>query len=169
MQASVKILKSAADRLLAALALMLALSPVALADPQPNNSQTTLTFSANPAPLEDGKYVTIATTTTATASSGPTAATISAGKIIIQYYATSEGEPVPAGTAGANWVDFNPPGKNPDGNGVTTLNVDLKADPLNAIPGMVIGFRAHYITGGGSARANSHFSPAADLTVAPPA
>ena len=123
---------------------------------------TVISFSSNPVTLVAGNDVTITTTTT-TDPSYP--ALISAGKVTIEY-ASSGGVPVPAGTAGANWIALNSPGQNPNATGVTTLAVDL--DALGAIPGMTIGFRAHYVTGGGSDKVGTHFSDLVDLGIASP-
>lgn len=148
--------------LLAVLAMLALTWSPAFAVPPPPNASTELTFSDNPVTLIAGNDVTITTTTT---SATVSAAVISAGKVTIEY-ATLAGVPVPAGTAGAGWTALNAPGQNPNASGITTLAFDL--DALGATPGMTIGFRAHYVTGGGSTKADSHFSGAVDLVIAQP-
>lgn len=56
---------------------------------------------------------------------------------------------------------MNAPGQYP-ATGVTTLDVDL--DALGFACGTVGGFRAHYVTGGGRDKVDTHFSDAVDLT-----
>jgi hypothetical protein len=150
------------------LSLLLTSGP-ALADTLPGT--TTVTFSSNPATLVVGDDVTITTTTTAPSHSPspPTTATlIDAGKVTIELATDGSGNPVPAASV-VTWVALNAPGQNPVG-GITNLSLDL--DNLSALglglnnftPGTTGGFRAHYVTGGGQHKVDTHFSPAVDLT-----
>jgi hypothetical protein len=85
------------------------------------------------------------------------------GKVVIQYATDGSGNVTTAGSV-VNWVSLNAPGQNPSGvNHETSLAVDLDALP-GFIPGATVGFRAHYVTGGGSPHVDTHFSPAVDLS-----
>lgn len=142
-----------------ALLMLLAGGPAFAA--QSLNGSTTISFSSNPAVLsgDAATDVTITSTTISTES----ASVISAGKVTFQLATDGSGNPVPAGSV-ISWVDLNPPGQNPNGLGQTSLAVDL--DGLGFVPGTVGGFRAHYVTGGGSTKVDTHFSPAVDLAAA---
>ncbi len=126
---------------------------------------TEVSFSSNPAPLSGdvAPDVTVTSTTTAAAhnSSPATASLISAGKVKIQMARDLGGNPVSAASVGV-WMPLNDPGDNPDSVGQTSLPVDL--DALGFVHGTVAGFRAHYVTGGGAHKIDTHFSPAVDLT-----
>jgi hypothetical protein len=141
----------------AAFCLALALAAAAPAG-MPVEGATAITFSSNPAVLsgDPTSDVTITTTTTSTAGQPY----IDDGKVTIELATDGFGIPVPAGTLGAVWVPLNDPGQNPV-SGVTTLSVDL--DGLGFVDGTVGGFRAHYVTGGGSTKVATHFSAAVDL------
>ena len=129
--------------------------PVLTLPPPAPNGSTIISFSSNPAPLVPGNDVTITTTTSSLTQ--PTH--IDEGRVTIQLATDALGVPVPAGSV-VTWVSLNPPGQNPVG-GVTTLDVDL--DALGFLPGTIGGFRAHYVTGGGSNHVDTHFSAAVDL------
>lgn len=83
---------------------------------------------------------------------------------MIELATDGVGNPVPAASSVVTWVALNSPGVNPDGSGVTTLDVDL--DAVKFVCGTVGGFRAHYVTGGGSNKVGTHFSTPVDLTAA---
>jgi hypothetical protein len=119
---------------------------------------TTITFSANPAVLVPGDDVTITTTTT----SAEHPEQVDAGKVTIQLATDGVGNPVPAASV-VTWVSLNAPGQSPSG-GITNLALDL--DTLGFVPGTVGGFRAHYVTGGGAHRVETHFAAAVDLGTA---
>ena len=126
-------------------------------------------FSDNPATLS-GDSTTDVTITTTTISDGG-AALISAGKVMIELATDGTvldaelkpigGNPVPSADV-VYWMALNAPGANPDGSGVTTLDVDL--DVLGFDCGTVGGFRAHYIPGGRSDKVAEHKSDEVDLT-----
>jgi len=140
-----------------ALILLAALATLALAV---NYTGTTIvTFSANPATLSGDSAPDVTITSTTTASGAPEAL-IDAGKVVIQLATDGAGNPVPAASV-VTWVALNAPGQNP-ASGVTTLDVDL--DALGFICGTVAGFRAHYVTGGGQDKVDTHFSTPVDLT-----
>lgn len=140
----------------------LTVAPTGLLGASTCTGTTNLSFSANPVSLVSGPDVTISTTTSATGdSSCANSTTIDQGRVTIQY-ATSDGfTPVPASRANT-WVSLNAPGQNPV-NGSTSLAVDL--DTIGAVAGSVIGFRAHYVTGGRPDKVETHFSGAMDLQV----
>lgn len=117
---------------------------------------------ANPVPLAAGNDVTLTSTTTAPAHVSPTTAQlISAGKVVFQVATDGGGNPVPFGSV-TLWVSLNAPGQNPDGGGQTMLGVDL--DTLGFTSGTTGGFRAHYVTGGGAHKVDTHFSDMIDVT-----
>ncbi len=154
----------ATKRLLSAMLVFSAI--IVLAPPAPvlatnYAGTTTLVFSANPATLSGDSTPDVTITTTTTAP-GASAALISAGKIMIELATDELGNPVPAASVVA-WVALNDPGVSPDESGVTTLAVDL--DALGFVCGTVGGFRAHYVTGGGKDKVDTHFSDEVDLTV----
>jgi hypothetical protein len=91
---------------------------------------------------------------------------IDEGKIQLQILVDAGGNPVPCDTAGATFVRFDTftnGGQNPSA-GITTHVVDL--DDLasrdkgvnNASCGQTICVRAHYVTGGGSTKVDTHES-----------
>lgn len=141
---------------LVAAAVLLGWAGASLADT--GTGTTTLSFSSNPVTLDftSAPDVTVNTTTTTTAHPEE----IDNGTVTIQYASDGTG-PVPAGS-GVSWLSLNAPGQHPV-SGATSLAVDL--DGIGAFEGAVIGFRAHYVTGGGSHKVSTHFSPAVDLTV----
>lgn len=118
---------------------------------------------ANPVPLGAGTDVQLTSTTTAPPHSPTpptTAALISAGKVTFQYATDGGGNPVPEASV-VTWVSLNSPGQNPIA-GQTTLDVDL--DALGFVSGTTGGFRAHYVTGGGAHKVDTHFSQPIDIT-----
>ena len=148
------------------LAMLVLSTTIVLAAPAPvlavtYTGTTTLTFSANPANLSGDSAADVTITTTTTAAGAPQAL-IDAGKVMIQLATDGLGNPVPAGSVVA-WVALNAPGQNPV-SGITTLDVDL--DALGFVCGTVGGFRAHYVTGGGRDKVDTHFSAPVDLTAA---
>jgi hypothetical protein len=134
---------------------LLLITGVAIAKNLPGT--TVVTFSANPITLVAGPDVTVTTTTTSTASQQD----IDKGKVKIQIATDGLGNPVPA-EAVVTWVTVNPKGQKPVA-GVTNLAVDL--DNYSVTAGMTVGFRAHYVTGGGKNHVETHFSAGANLVV----
>jgi hypothetical protein len=136
---------------------------------------TTVAFSANPTTLVAGDDVVITTTTTAAVSS----AIISAGKVQYQIATDGAGTPVPAALA-VSWIRIDAAilgggsGLSPDASGNTSLGVDLEnlsslgLGLSNVSCDATVGFRAHYVTGGGSPanRVDTHTSATVDLGVA---
>ena len=108
--------------------------------------------------------VTIGTLTTAAVGQPY----ISQGKVQLQILVDSSLNPVPCGTVGATYVRFDGAaggGMNPDVAGATALTVDL--DNLNASTGGAVNnvfcgasicIRAHYVTGGGPTKVDTHTS-----------
>jgi hypothetical protein len=108
--------------------------------------------------------VTIGTLTTAAVGQPY----ISEGKIQLQILVDGSGNPVPCGTVGATYVRFDNAaggGLNPDAAGATALTVDL--DNLNTWTGGAVQnvscgasicIRAHFVTGGGSTKVDTHTS-----------
>ncbi len=119
---------------------------------------TTVAFSANPATLSGDSTPDVTITTTTTSAEHPEK--VDEGKVTIQLATDGAGNPVPAASV-VTWVVLNAPGQTPV-SGVTTLNVDL--DALGFVCGTVGGFRAHYVTGGGQHKVETHFSVPVDLT-----
>ena len=153
--------------MLATMIVLASTDPVLAAPPIPGN--TTLGFSDNPATLSGDSTPDVTITTTTTSAGG--AALISAGKVMIELATDGTvldaelnpigGNPVPSSEV-VYWMALNAPGENPDGSGVTMLDVDL--DALGFDCGTVGGFRAHYIPGGGSDKVAEHKSDEVDLT-----
>ena len=99
---------------------------------------------------------------------------ISAGKIQLQILVDATGQPVPCGTAGATYVRFDGQGGGvaPDALGQTSYSLDL--DNLATSTGGVVKnvacgdnicIRAHYVTGGGSTKVDTHTSDATPYQV----
>ncbi|HET9371100.1 MAG TPA: hypothetical protein VFO19_12660 [Vicinamibacterales bacterium] len=97
---------------------------------------------------------------------------IDAGKIQLQILVDATGKPVPCGTAGATYVRFdNQGGGITPSAGQTSHAVDL--DDLssrgvgvqNAQCGDTICIRAHYITGGGPTKVDTHLSEPTPYTI----
>jgi hypothetical protein len=152
-------MKTCKTLMVVAICLALATTGTAVAAPQLNGS-TVLTFSVNPATLSGDATVDVIVTTTTTSSAGQPY--IDQGKVMIEVATDGLGNPVPTASV-VLWVALNDPGTQPSG-GVVNLGVDL--DALGCIPGTFVGFRAHYITGGGSPKVDTHFSAAVDLEIA---
>ena len=146
---------------LAAAVLALASLP-ALAQPPgppPPNAATAITITPTPV-LLSGDAVEDAVADTQTTSATLSTAVIDDGKVTIQM-ATLAGVPVTTATAGFGWTDLAPGNMNPSG-GATSSAWDF--DGLGFLPGTTASFRAHYVTGGGAVKADTHFSPAIDVT-----
>lgn len=92
---------------------------------------------------------------------------IDQGKIQLQILVDATGNPVPCDTPGATFVrfdSFSNGGKAP-ANGLTTTQVDLGdletltgGNVKNVVCGDSICIRAHYVTGGGSTKVDTHSS-----------
>jgi hypothetical protein len=146
--------------MVAAICLTFITAGTTLAVPLPPNGSTVLTFSDNPATLSGDATDDVTITTTTTSSLGQPY--IDEGKVMIEVATDGLGNPVPTASV-VLWVALNDPGTQPSG-GVVNLGVDL--DALGCIPGTFVGFRAHYITGGGSPKVDTHFSAPVDLEIA---
>ena len=106
-------------------------------------------------------------TTTTTSDLGTTL--VDRGKIQLQILVDLSNNPVPCGTPGAVWVRFDQAlvqggGKNPV-NGQTSWQLDL--GNLSALPGLTLNdaecgdsvcIRAHYVSGGGNPKVETHTS-----------
>jgi hypothetical protein len=152
-----KTMKTRKALTIAALCLALTTAGTVLAAP---NGSTVLTFSVNPATLSGDSAADVTITTTTTSSVGQSY--IDEGKVMIEVATDGLGHPVPAAEV-VLWVALNDPGSSPTG-GVFAFDVDL--DALGCVPGTFVGFRAHYITGGGRTHVDTHFSAAVDLEIA---
>jgi len=128
---------------------------------------TTVSFSGF-----DVNTLTVNVNTLTTSSLG--ASFISAGKIQLQILVDATGKPVPCGTAGATYVRFDGlgGGVSPDALGQTSYSLDL--DNLETLTGGAIKnvhcgdsicIRAHYVTGGGSTKVDTHMSAEAPYQV----
>ena len=121
---------------------------------------TTVSFSGF-----DVNTLTVNVNTLTTSSLG--ASFISAGKIQLQILVDATGQPVPCGTAGATYVRFDGMGGgvSPDSAGQTSYSLDLN-NLATSTGGVVknvhcgdnICIRAHYVTGGGSTKVDTHTS-----------
>jgi hypothetical protein len=138
----------------------------ALAVSPPPNGSTTISFSPLPPITTDGGPGADVTLTSLTVSSVPDQ--IDNGKVTFEFSVDGVGCVTPSGSV-VSWIGLNAPGQNPAGaDHDTTLPVDIDALPC-FLPGATIGFRAHYVTGGGPSHVDTHFSPGVDLaTVAAP-
>jgi hypothetical protein len=144
--------------------------------PPPANAQTSIAFNPNPANLVPGTDVTITTTTTSTGIDPLiTTAIIDEGKVAIQVATDGLGNLVPS-APGVTWVDLDLLGEKSPSGGVASFPIDLNnisslsstvlINPTcPAFDQKLIGFRAHYITGGGMVHADTHFSPGASVTI----
>jgi hypothetical protein len=142
---------------------------------------TSLSYAPSTVTLDGTSLPDIALT--ATTSSGQGFTVISEGKV--QFEMATDGEtpptPVASGYPGAVWINLlaspadwtglstNDSGVHPSSNG--TLNQgevteSFNLDAVGATPGMTIGLRAHYITGGGKTKVSTHFSPSIDVVIA---
>lgn len=130
----------------------------ALAVPPPKNASTTITITPTPVVLS-GDATDDAIADTLTTSASVSTAVIDEGKINVQM-ATLLGVPVTDSTPGFTWtaVAANLP---PSG-GATSSALDF--DGLGFVDGTTASFRAQYVTGGGAVHADTHFSPAIDVT-----
>ncbi|HXK59353.1 MAG TPA: hypothetical protein PLP42_05600 [Acidobacteriota bacterium] len=133
---------------------------------------TTLSFSSNPATLVTGPDVTITTRTL----SDEHPEKVDDGKIQISIATDGAGNPVGCSEV-VSWVRIDAAilgggGGLPLTGGETTLSVDLDnlsslgLDLNNVACGDVVCFRAHYVTGGGRDKVETHFSETATLMTA---
>jgi len=114
----------------------------------------------------DAAALTVNVETTTAASVGQPY--ISQGKIQLEILVDSTGKAVPCLTPGATYVRFDTDGgggANPNAAGVTSTLVDLdnlatttSGAVQNIRCGDKICIRAHYVTGGGSTKVDTHFS-----------
>lgn len=144
-------------RLAAALAMLVAGPAFALPSPPPN-AATTITITPTPVVLS-GDAAADAVADTETTSVTLSNAVLDDGKVTIQMAAIA-GVPATIGTPGAAWVSLSPGNMSPV-DGLTSSAWDF--DGLGFLPGMTASFRAHYVTGGGAVKADTHFSPAIDV------
>ena len=144
--------------LAAVLGLVLAAPAFALPGPPPKNASTTIAITPTPVTLS-GDVTADAIADTTTTSATLSTATIDEGKVTIQMAAIA-GVPATITTPGAAWVDLAPGNMTPSG-GLTSSAWDF--DGLGFLPGTTASFRAHYVTGGGAVKADTHFSPAIDV------
>ena len=130
---------------------------------------TTIAFSSNPATLSGSAAadVTISTTTTA----GSHVDKIDEGKVIIEVATDNPtegaGNLVSSSYVGTiYWDPLNDPGQSPS-SGATSLPLDLDGllATYGAVAPITVAFRAHYVTGGGSHKIDTHFSSAVDLVI----
>lgn len=90
---------------------------------------------------------------------------IDEGKIQLQILVDAEGNPLPCGTVGGEWMrfdDYAGGGQNPSA-GATSGNFDLGA--LGAACGDSLCVRTHYVTGGGQTKVDTHVSAATPFTL----
>ena len=127
--------------------------------PPPPNASTTITITPTPVVLS-GDATEDAVADTQTTSASLSTSVIDEGKVTIQM-GTAAGLPAVVGTAGFAWTDLAPGNMTPSG-GATFSAWDF--DGLGFLPGTTASFRAHYVTGGGAVKADTHFSPAIDVT-----
>lgn len=121
---------------------------------------TTIAFSPNPAILSGDSDPDVTITTTTTAASHGDAVDEGSVRIHLATDGSPFYNPVPFADV-VEWVNLSGSGENPV-SGIATFDVDL--DALGFDCGTVGGFRAHYVTGGGSHHVNTHFSQEVDLT-----
>jgi hypothetical protein len=147
-------------RLAAALLALVAVPALAQPPgPPAPNANTTISVTPTPVVLSgDAAADAIADTQTSSASLSTTV--IDEGKVTVQM-ATLLGVPVTTATPGFTWTSVPPGNMNPSG-GATSTALDF--DGLGFLPGTTASFRAHYVTGGGAVKADTHFSPAIDVS-----
>lgn len=145
--------------LASAIACSFASAAFAMPGPPAPNASTTLTITPVPVALS-GDASADAIADTVTSSSSVSVATIDEGKVTVEMAALA-GVPATISTPGASWINV-PPGNMPPSGGATSSAVDF--DGLGFSPGTTASFRAHYVTGGGQVHADTHFSPAIDVT-----
>ena len=130
--------------------------------PAAATQSTTIGFSSF-----DAATLTVNVDTTTASSVGQPY--ISQGKIQLEILVDSTGKPVPCGTLGATYVRFDTYGgggvnpNSPAGNTSTAVDLDNLATTTsgavqNVHCGDKICIRAHYVTGGGSTKVDTHFS-----------
>src|ERR1051325_6452716 len=137
----------------------------------PPNAQTSIAFNNNPATLVPGADVIINTVSMPTGVDPlVTQAVVDEGSIEIQVATDGLGDLVPAG-AGVTWVGLDVLGNQSLSGTGGVLNIPIDLDNISSLSstalinpscpasdGTMIGFRAHYITGGGMVHADNHFS-----------
>jgi hypothetical protein len=137
-----------------------------LAVQPPPNGSTTIGFSNfNQSTLE----VTVDTLTSSTQATS----VIDAGKIQIQIWVNASGVPTTfVNGAVGQWVNLSGSGTAPAGGATHTVvdldnltSLGLSAITANADCGDVVSFRAHYVTGGGATKVDTHQSSPADFTI----
>lgn len=132
---------------------------------------TTLAFSSNPATVSGSAAADVTITTTT--SAGSHTDKIDDGKVIIEVATDNAtegaGNLVSSSYAGTiYWDPLNAPGQNPSGaSHETSLALDLDGllATYGAVAPITVAFRAHYVTGGGSHKIDTHFSSAVDLVI----
>lgn len=134
-----------------------AFSTATFAAPAPNAS-TTLTITPTPVVLS-GDATSDAVGDTLTTSGAVSTTVIDQGKVTLEM-ATFGGLPVTTSTVGFAWSAL-PPGNISPSSGATSSPLDF--DGLLFVDGTVASFRAHYVTGGGATKADTHFSPIIDV------
>lgn len=145
--------------LFAACAAAFSVSAFAAPGPPPANASTTLTVTPTPVVLSyDANDDAVADTLT-TSATLPTSV-IDGGKVTVQM-ASFGGLPATTSTPGFTWVSLPPGNMQPSG-GATSSALDF--DGLGFVDGTTASFRAHYVTGGQQVHADTHFSPAIDVT-----
>ena len=137
-----------------------AFSAGAFAIPPPNNASTSITVAPPPPVVLSGDATDDALVDTLTTSGVVSTTVIDEGKVTLEM-ATLAGLPTTIITPGATWTSL-PPGNMPPTNGQTSSPLDF--DGLGFVAGTTASFRAHYVTGGGAVHADTHFSPAVDVT-----
>lgn len=145
--------------ILGALCITLALAAgIALA----NQITTTSGITVSPNPANDGDIVNITGNVTVTGTQH-TAPDPLGGKIQIQE-CESGGVGVPASNCPANgtWTSLNGAGEELDVLGENSATVNFNTTGLG---NSTIGFRSHYITGGGGHAPGTSTSPAVDLVI----
>jgi len=132
---------------------------LAIPGPPPPNASTSLTITPTPVVLSgDGTADAVADTLTTSGTVSTTV--IDEGKITLEM-ATFGGLPVTTATLGYIWSPLSPGNISPSG-GATSSPLDF--DGLGFVDGTTASFRAHYVTGGGATKADTHFSPIIDVT-----
>jgi hypothetical protein len=129
------------------------------AGPPAANASSTITITPTPVVLSnDASSDAIADTLTTSAS--VSTAVIDQGTTTVQM-ATFGGLPTTTSTVGFAWTALPPGAMSPSG-GATSSALDF--DGLGFVAGTTASFRSHYVTGGGATKADTHFSPAIDVS-----
>lgn len=133
--------------------------------PAPNGS-TTLGFS-------NFNQSTLAVTVDTITTSSLATSVIDAGKIQVQIWVNGSGVPTAYVTGATGvWVNLSGNGTTPSGGATHTIvdldsltSLGLPAITANAGCGDVVSFRAHYVTGGGATKVDTHQSDPADFSI----